>query len=275
MMTANFRNQFDLKILLSFLLATAILFLFGSVASAQFEGFTEPYRVVELASDENGIVETVTVREGDHVSAGDVLVILNNDLQRVQMELATHLATSQSGYEASKQAYDKRKQVFEQVAKMRDKGFVNENELLRAEMEMSIAWAKLKTSEDELIARQIEARRAEIQFNSRHVKAPFDGIVSKVHRQKGEYVSPINADILTLIDDSQLYAVFNIPSSQLKDFTVGREVALILEHGGTVTGQVDSIGLLVDSRSGTVEIKVLVNNAGRKFRAGESCTLNI
>ena len=63
-------------------LALAI-FLAGQ-AAGQFDGFTEPYRSIELASDETGLIENVLVEEGDSIRKGEEIARLSSDLQRVQ-----------------------------------------------------------------------------------------------------------------------------------------------------------------------------------------------
>ncbi len=273
-MTANFQNPIDLRNMF-FVFAFIVCALVASISNAQFEGFTEPIKTIELASDENGIVKSIHVSEGDFVTGGQLLVQLNDELQQVQLELAAHLAGAEANCNAAKQSYEKRQQVFENVAKLRERKITNENEVLRAELEMSIAFAKWKTAEDELVARKIEHERAKIVLENRKIKAPIDGVVSRLYREVGEYVSPINAEILTLIDDRQLHAVFNIPNADIRNLKVGQNISLEMENGTTVHGRVDSIGFVIDSESGTIVVKVLLDNADRSLRAGEACTLNI
>ncbi|MEZ6095257.1 MAG: efflux RND transporter periplasmic adaptor subunit [Pirellulaceae bacterium] len=273
-MTADLKNQFDYRLAMIVIVVGWLLFA-GAYAHAQYEGFTEPVKTVELASDENGIIKAINVSEGDLVDRDQVVVRLNDEIQLIQLELAEHLAHANANTEAAEKSYQKRKQIHEQLSKMREGNFVNENEVLRAELELTIAFAKWKSAQDELTARKIEWQRAKAVVENRKIKAPFSGVVARIHREVGEYVSPINSDVMTLIDDSQLNAVFNIPNADLRNLQVGESVSLQMESGSTVHGKVSSIGFVVDSESGTVVVKILIDNANRSIRAGEACTLNI
>jgi RND family efflux transporter MFP subunit len=273
-MTTKFQGPFDLRPLIV-VAAMAVLSIFATVASAQYDGLTEPVKKIALASDESGIIQAIHVSEGDLVTAGQSLVQLNDDLQKVQLELAEHLAQSKAECVAAEESYMKRKRVCESIQKLRAGNVANESELLRAELEMSIAFAKWKTAQDELTARQIELERARVTLENRQIKAPIDGVVARIYREIGEFVSPINADVMILIDDSQLNAVFNIPTNEVKSLKVGQEVSVEIANFGTVNGRVDSIGFVVDAESQTVSVKILIDNSERRIRAGEACTLNI
>ena len=48
-----------------------------------------------------------------------------------------------------------------------------------------------------------------------------------------------------------------------------------LESGETVTGEVYIVGVETDPQSGTVEIKLVIDNSNFDIRSGENVTLNI
>ena len=47
--------------------AAAIVLIGCSVANAEVPGFTEPFRTVEVASAESGVITKMLVKIGDHV----------------------------------------------------------------------------------------------------------------------------------------------------------------------------------------------------------------
>ena len=61
--------------------------LIGSIASAQVDGFTEPFRTIELSSDEAGALAKLSVEEGQAVSAGEVIASLDTRVQELQLSL--------------------------------------------------------------------------------------------------------------------------------------------------------------------------------------------
>ena len=59
-------------------------------AAFESEGFTEPYRTINVAADETGIVEEVFVREGQTVEADQPLSRLNSDVHEAMLAIAEH-----------------------------------------------------------------------------------------------------------------------------------------------------------------------------------------
>ena len=70
-------------------LCSITLFLSVRATATSFEGFTEPYRKIEVAAAETGVVEKLLVREGDRVVKGQTLATLDTDVLVVSKEIAT------------------------------------------------------------------------------------------------------------------------------------------------------------------------------------------
>lgn len=253
------------------------LFLIGlaSTTCGQVEGFTEPYRSIDLSSDESGVIAELRVEQGEMIQEGDLVAKLDDSQQRIQLELALHLADSKSALHAAEKTYEKRAAILDRIVGLSNAGNASASELIRAEMELSIAKSKLLSAKEEIATREIESRRAQAQLERRNIRAPFTGIVDKVHRNQGEFLSPLRPEIITLVQLDQLFATFNIPSSQHAAFEVGQEIQLEMMNGQKVTAKVHSIGVQTDAQSGTVEIKFVIDNPTLRIRSGEICTLNI
>ena len=50
--------------------------------------YLEPYRSIEISAIETGIIAEIRVKEGDHVSAGDVLLLLDNEITEARLSIA-------------------------------------------------------------------------------------------------------------------------------------------------------------------------------------------
>ena len=251
--------------------------LYGVVLTAhgQVQGFVEPYRSVDLSIGEIGIIQELTTEPGDTVQEGSVIARLDDRVQRVQLELAEHLAKSKSNLLVAEKTYHKRASILNRIEELVRTNSASQSELIRAEMEETIAKSQLLSAQEEIVTRQIELKRTSAQLASRTVTAPFSGTVSVVHRNVGEYVSPSRPEIVTLVQLDKLFAKFNVSSSMITSFEVGQEVEVTMADGTKIVAQVFSVGVQTDAQSGTVEIKLLIDNPDGDIRSGESCTLNV
>ncbi len=118
-------------------------------------------------------------------------------------------------------------------------------------------------------------RRAELMLERRAIRAPFDGIVSIIHRREGEYVSPVRPELATVVDVSKLLAVFNIHTGDLATITSRKDLTVVMPDDSRVRGTLHNVGVQTDAESGTVPVKVLLDNANLALRAGEQCYLEL
>lgn len=245
------------------------------VSNGQIEGFTEPYRRIDLATDESGPIAAMAVIEGQFVEANDVICELDKSLQEIQLELAKQRAESKGQIWTAQQSLQRREEIHKRIRRLQTTGNATESELLRSEMELAIAEGKVLIAEEEAAAREIEYREALLQLQRRTIRAPFAGVVSKIHRRRGEFVSTLQPEIITLMQIDKLLAKFNVPSSQAELFQPGAIFELTTATGESVSATVFRVAVFTDAQSGTVEIKLLIENDTLGIRSGEMLTLHI
>lgn len=173
------------------------------VLSGTIEG-TE-YRVAPTLA---GRIETVTAAEGDQVSAGDVLVRLDNDAFVLQLKQA------QAAVRAAKA----------QVSQAQDDGTDAEVAAAKAQLDQARAGVDL----------------AKVQVRYTVVKAPHDGVVVAVSSNAGENASP-GKTVLTLLDQTAPYARFYVPETRIGDIALGDTVRIVTSDGLMHDAKVDFI----------------------------------
>lgn len=272
--TSNNPNSFNGLITLIVGFCIAFLAL-SAVANGQIDGFTEPFRKIDLSSDETGSIAELVVEEAQMVREGDPIARLDSRVQVLQLEIADHLAKTTSQLVAAEEAFKKRLAISEKLKELKLDGHASRSEIIRSHMELSIAKAKLLSAQEQVAVREIERRRAEVQLERRTIVAPFDGVIAKIHSREGEFLSPLRPEVVTLVQVDRLIATFAVPSSQISSFELGREFNIQMSEGRTVLGTVQSIGVETDAQSGTVEVKLVIENPDLQNRSGEICTLNI
>ena len=247
----------------------------STCVDAQIEGFTQPFRKIELSTEESGPIQIMSVVEGQFVESNQIVCQLDKSLQEIQLELSKQRAKSKGQIWTAEQGLRQRQVIRDRIKGLQKSGNATDSELLRSEMELSIAKGKVLVAKEEAAVRDIEYRQALLRLERRTIRAPFGGVVSKIHRRQGEFVSTLQPEIVTLMDVGKLLAVFNVPSSQAKLFVPGEFFELNLANGETVSATVYRVAVNTDAESGTVEIKFLIENDGLRIRSGEMLTLDI
>ncbi len=268
----NFHYQRLIALIAMFCL---VAFALTSVANAQIQGFTEPFRKVDLSSDESGSIAELYAEEGKGFAKNEVLARLDDRVQQIQLEITTEMSKATSQMEAAEQSYKKRQAIVNQLQQLKDKGHASESEIIRGSMELAIAKAKYLSAVEEKAIQQLEVRRAQLQLERRSIRAPFTGVVSRIHRREGEFLSPVRPEIVTFIQSDRLLATFAIPSSEIYQLEIGKSFDVHIAGGSVVTGTVYSIGVETDAQSGTVLVKLVIENPTLELRAGESCSLTL
>ena len=279
--------SFSLKTICAAFGFTCIALVFVSIANSQtlsestqdgnseVIGFTEAYKKIDLSSDELGAIAEMFVKEGDFIAAQAPVAQLDARVQKLQLEIATQVASTRSELDGAERVLAKRESILNRLRIMKAKGHASDSEIIRAEMELSIAEAKRMSAKEDMMVREIEMRRAAVQLERRSILAPFSGVVAKIHRHAGEFLSPLNPEVVTIIQTDRLLATFNVPSSRISVLQVGAIHQLELSNGSIVDAVVEQVGVIIDAQSGTVEVKFVIDNVDGHIRSGESITLNI
>src|SRR5262249_194932 len=76
---------------------------------APYAGFTEPFRRIDVAAAERGTVAKLCVREGERVTKGQPLAILDKEVLEVSRAIATTAADAKGKLESATAERDVRK----------------------------------------------------------------------------------------------------------------------------------------------------------------------
>jgi HlyD family secretion protein len=251
-------------------------------------GSVSACRRAKLAPPLGGRIEKLAVRKGDRVREGQLLIELWNDdlVARERVALEQLQAATSRVREACLLA-DNAVREAARTRQLRDKGFVSEDRVDRAESDASAKQAGCASARAQ--AKEAEARiRASRADTARTVvRAPFAGIVAEVNGEVGEFLTPSPPGIPTLpaidlIDDSCLYVsapIDEVDAARLKVGMPGR-ITLDAYRGRFFTGKVRRIApyvLAVEKQARTVEVEVEFDSPGepRSLLVGYSADVEI
>ncbi|MEM6362929.1 MAG: efflux RND transporter periplasmic adaptor subunit [Planctomycetota bacterium] len=244
--------------------------------SRTYEGFTTAAKDVIISSEEMGRIIAMPVDVGMQVNAGDVIAKLDDAIQSAAVHVARIRASmrgEQMAAIASRDSQAKRVETFRDLARRHMAG---PDELTRAELELAIAEARVATSREEQTLQQAELERLEMQWRRRTLTAPFAAVVAERFLTDGGTIIPGNAAVVRLLQTDVLHGTFNVPASDLDVMSVGQQVQLYLRAGRqTVSATIDAIAPMIDAESGTVEVRVAIDNRDGDLQPGDRCTMRV
>jgi HlyD family secretion protein len=245
-------------------------------------------RRAKLAPPLGGRIEKLHVREGDRVKAGQLLVELwNDDLAAREHISREQRATAQAHVREACLLADSATREAARSRALREKGFVSEGQVDRAESEARAKQAGCDSARAQVqeASARIGASRADTARS--FVRAPFDGIVAEVNGEVGEYLTPSPPGIMTLpavdlIDDSCLYVtapIDEVDAARLKVGLSGR-ITLDAYRDRHFSGKVRRIApyvLALEKQARTVEVEVEFDDPGetRHLLVGYSADIEV
>jgi multidrug efflux pump subunit AcrA (membrane-fusion protein) len=191
-----------------------------NASSEAFYGQVVPEgKAVRVSPAVSGTVRSVPVREGEHVSAGQPLCMLDDAVQKAEWIAA--LARASAARKAAELSIDQ----WNRAEGLFRGGGINESEHVRLRL-------KKELDAEEAAAADREADLAQARLKERTVRAPSAGIIYKVDLRPGEAFLTGDADRILLgsaklelrcdvealwigrVDSSRTYRVFNAETGE-------------------------------------------------------------
>jgi membrane fusion protein (multidrug efflux system) len=213
-------------------------------------------RHIEIRALEEGYLEAIPIREGQSVKEGDLLFKVKPIIYQAKADAENASAkVAQLEYDYTK--------------KLNEKKVVSQNEVLLNEAKL----AKAKAN----------ANLAAAELNFATVKAPFDGIVDRLHFQQGSLVRE-GDELTTLSDNSLMWVYFNVPEARyleymanLKEHEGDLRIELMLANGHKFdhAGKIGAIEADFNNQTGNIPFRADFPNPDHLLRNGQTGTVLI
>ena len=234
-----------------------------------FVGVTEPGEQIDLSFPEAGIISVIDIKEGDTVKASQRLAQLDCGVLEAQLEIAQMRAESTAAVQSASATLDMRKERLAQLERLAANDRANSDELSRARAENAIALADLQLAREATLEFTLEAKQIQAQIEQRTLRAPFEGIVSRIHHDPGASVSSQDGPIVSLVQLSELDLVVYIDHRRLEGLAVGRAIDVeALDRPVKAVGKIAFISPVVDPASGTARLRLTLPNGDGAHRSG-------
>jgi len=259
----------------------------SSIANTR-AGTVDACQRTKLSTIMGGRIEVLTVKEGDRVTKGQLLMKLWNDDQQAQSTLAmTQVITArQRVNEACAQATNAEREAARQTA-LREKGFVSTSREDSARTEAQAKRAGCEAAKADVAQFQARVAATRVDQGRTSLYAPFDGTIAKIVGEVGEYSTPSPPGVQTppaidLIDDSCLYVTAPMDEVDAPKIQAGQTVRISLDAlpKQSFPGKVKRVApyvSAVEKQARTVDIEATFDNSAEtgKLLVGYSADVEV
>ncbi len=252
----------------------------------------------QVPAQESGELMAVIARDGQQVSAGEVLARIDDkltklelDVRKTELDVAVKRSQDMVSIKYAEAAAAVFKADYWRMVNSNKKvpGSVPKAEIEKAHLQYEQYRLQMVKSEFELEIAALEVKVSQAQVDAaqmhitrREIKAPWDGIVDEVHRHTGDWVNP-GDPVLRLVRMDHLRIKASLSAYEHAPHEVaGRPVTVLvkLAHGATetFTGKIAGVSPLVDGNNQFLVWAAIANkklNGYWTLRAGMEVVMTI
>ena len=224
---------------------------------------------IEIRPKVSGYLTKLLVDEGATVRKGQPLFLIDSEQYQAAVNSAkAQVRVCKANIATQKLTVENKQALFDQK--------------IISSYDLQMAKNTLESYEAQLAAAQASLQSAQDNLRWCTVTSPSDGVVGMIPYRVGSLVSASNAQPLTTVSNiSQMYVYFSMTEKQLLGLT--REqgglsaaiskmpaVSLVLSDGTeySETGVVSTVSGVIDSNTGSVQMRATFDNAGHVLRSG-------
>ncbi|HUX57523.1 MAG TPA: efflux RND transporter periplasmic adaptor subunit [Bacteroidales bacterium] len=194
-------------------------------------GKIQPEKEVKISPDVSGEIVTLTIKEGDHVEKGQLLLRIKPDTYLSQRDRSmaaissarARLAQSEAQFTQAELSFIRSKQLYEEQT-------ISKSDYEQAQASYSVAKAEVDAAKFSVISSEASLKEAEENLIKTSVYAPMSGTVSMLLVELGERVAGTNlmagTELLRVADLSRMEAQVEVNENDIVRVHLG-DTALI------------------------------------------------
>jgi multidrug efflux system membrane fusion protein len=210
-------------------------------------GVTAADKSADLAIRAGGIVDELPVGKGDRVEPGDLILRLAAEEKEAAVETARQLVAQ-------------REAEWEATERLARSGTIGKLQLDNARSALAAARS------------QLEAALAELARNE--VRAPFAGIVDRVHVERGSAVLQ-GATVATILNLDPTVAIGEVSETELGHVEIGDAAEIRLVDGRLLQGSIRYISKKASEQTRTFRVEIAAPNADFAVPAGMTAEITL
>ncbi|MEM6352337.1 MAG: efflux RND transporter periplasmic adaptor subunit [Cyanobacteria bacterium P01_D01_bin.14] len=236
-------------------------------------GTVQPFDLLQVKPQASGLqIIDLRVREGDSVSQGQVLAVLDDVVLQAQLQEARAnqaqaqvaqqqavLAQNEASLAEAEESFQNYQNLFERGAISQEQLTSRRTQVLTAREGRAVAIANIQSAQATVDSRRADIARLRAQLDQAIVRAPASGTIAERLATVGDTASTGTA-LYTLIQDDLLELEVQLPQAQLTQVSLGAPVEMTsaADTSLNLQGSIRAIDPLVDpqTRQATVNISL-------------------
>jgi len=259
----------------------------------QVIGNVEAYETVSVKSQIGGILEKVSIQEGDFVKKGELLFSIDpRPLEAQVKQVEANLSHDKAGLrqaeanlrrDVSQESFartqaQRYQQLFERkaVSKQDAEQYSTDADMRHETVEADKA--AIETAKAAVDADQAALDNAQVQLSYTKIYSPVDGRLGNLNVKEGNVVKATDVELITINRLQPIYVTFAIPEDRLaevrKQMAEGHKLTVRANPNkdgdeGWETGELTFIDNSVDPTTGAIKLKGTFQNADRALWPGK------
>lgn len=223
----------------------------------------------KLSPQTGGLVVALPHRKGERVAAGDLLLKLDDRVQRAQLELAEkELQAARSRAQEACEAAELAQREWARGQALASEGVVSAQNLDVLASRRDQTRAACVAAQALVEQAQAQVRLARAQLSLTELSAPFSGVIAELATEVGEWLTPAPPGVpippvIDLLDPASLYVVAPIDELDVARVRAGQEVRVAVDPrpGVSFAGRVSKLApyildLAEQNRTADVEVEL-------------------
>ena len=221
------------------------------VVSVQTETYASPKRYSGTVEEKNGTslsfatagtVQTIHVRLGQQVNAGQLIATLDP-------------TSTQNSYQAAQAVLEQAEDAYRRMKELHDKGSLPD-----------MKWVEVQSKLEQARSMEQIAKR---KLDDCKLYAPFPGIIAEKSMEAGENVAP-GMSVARLVTASSLVVKISVPETEMSSVQTGQKAEVTIKslEGETFIAQVIEKGVVANPLSRTYEVKLKLEKSDEAIMPG-------
>ena len=221
------------------------------VVSVHTETYASPKRYSGTVEEKNGTslsfatagtVQTIHVRLGQQVNAGQLIATLDP-------------TSMQNSYQAAQAVLEQAEDAYRRMKELHDKGSLPD-----------MKWVEVQSKLEQARSMEQIAKR---KLDDCKLYAPFPGIIAEKSMEAGENVAP-GMSVARLVTVSSLVVKISVPETEMSSVQTGQKAEVTIKSlgGEMFIAQVIEKGVVANPLSRTYEVKLKLETPGKEVMPG-------